>query len=117
MQRNKESIMKERNKCEKDLEKEGKRQKRYYQKTENLSKNELKARHEVVRGRVKKQRNSVQKVIDSSIDTASTVSVESLSAVVGNMKFLKRREFSRKRKRQRNDRISKKNSKARRRNK
>ena len=59
-------------------------------------------------GRVQKHQNSVKKFIDSSIETASTVSVESLSNLFIDMKFPKRGESSRKRKRQRNDRIYKK---------
>lgn len=84
-------------------EKEKKQQKKYYKKVENYAKNELKARHEAVGGRVQKHQNSDKKVIDSSIETVSTVSVESLSSLVVNMKLLKREVSSRKGKRQRND--------------
>lgn len=84
-------------------EKEKKQQKKYYKKVENYAKNELKARREAVGGRVQKHQNSDKKVIDSSIETVSTVSVESLSSLVVNMKLLKREVSSRKGKRQRND--------------
>ena len=77
--------------------------KKYYKKVENYAKNELKARREAVGGRVQKHQNSDKKVIDSSIETVSTVSVESLSSLVVNMKLLKREVSSRKGKRQRND--------------
>lgn len=82
-------------------EKEKKQQKKYYKKVENYAKNELKARREAVGGRVQKHQNSDKKVIDSSIETVSTVSVESLSSLV--VKLLKREVSSRKGKRQRND--------------
>ena len=84
-------------------EKEKKQQKKYYKKVENYAKNELKARRETVGGRVQKHHNSDKKVIDSSIEKVSTVSVESLSSLVVNMKLLKREVSSRKGKRQRND--------------
>ena len=84
-------------------EKEKKQQKKYYKKVENYAKNELKARREAVGGRVQKHQNSDKKVIDSSIETVSTVSVESLSSLVVNMKLLKREVSSLKGKRQRND--------------
>ena len=84
-------------------EKEKKQQKKYCKKVENYAKNELKARREAVGGRVQKHQNSDKKVIDSSIETVSTVSVESLSSLVVNMKLLKREVSSRKGKRQRND--------------
>ena len=77
--------------------------KKYYKKVENYAKNELKARREAVGGRVQKHQNSDKKVIDSSIETVSTVSVESLSSLVVNMKLLKREVSSLKGKRQRND--------------
>ena len=87
------------------LEKGRKRKKKYYQKVENLIKDEQKTRRETVRGRVQKHQNSVKKVIDSFIEKTSTVAVESVSPLVVNIKFSKREESFRKRKHQRNDRV------------
>ena len=50
-------------------------------KVENYSKNELRARREIVKGRVKNTVTSLEKVIDLSLETASTVCVASLSAL------------------------------------
>ena len=55
--------------------------KRILSKVENYSKNELKPKREVVKGRVKNTETSLEKVIDLSLETASTACVASLSAL------------------------------------
>ena len=73
--------------------------KRILSKVENYSKNELKPKREVVKGRVKNTETSLEKVIDLSLETASTACVASLSALsLLIWTFLKEESLSEKKK-------------------
>ena len=84
---------------EKFLEKERKRQKKYYIKTKTLSAKELKDRRENVKHRVRKHRQHRQLSLTTQSSSATDV-----SSLVVAMDFTKKGDSSRKRKRSRQNR-------------
>ena len=85
------------------LGKERKRQRKYYTKTKELLKKELKERREAVELRVKKHRQSLKEessLIETTTDMSSTSSPNQRTSFIVSMSFPKRGESSRKRKRQ-----------------
>ena len=85
------------------LRKECKRQRKYYTKTKELLKKELKERREAVQLRVTKHRQSLKEessLTETTTDISSTSSPNQSTSLIISMSFPKRGESSRKRKRQ-----------------
>ena len=77
------------------IEKERKRQRKYYTKTKELSKKELKERRKVVRLRVKKHRQLLKEessLIETTTDMLSTSSPNQSMPLIVLMSFPKRGE-------------------------
>lgn len=93
---------------DKFLEQERKRQKKYYVKTAKLSKKELVDRRLAVKERVQKSRNKYKRLceqIEMNDTCASSNTDKTITPFVVSIKFPKRGESSRKRKRRSDDKL------------
>ena len=110
----KQKEYRERKKLESDefLEKERKRQKKYYVKTTQLKKKELKERRQAVKERVQRSRAQkkalIEKIRKENESCASSDTNGSFTPMIVSLQFPKRGEASRKRKRRSDDRLYKK---------
>ena len=97
------------------VEKERKRQKKYYVKTSQLKKNELKERREAVKERVRRshaqKKALIEKIREDNKICATVDTDRNFSPMMVSLQFPKRGEASRKRKRRSYDRLHKKTAK------